>query len=143
MEQTDFTDSLFTLVHTIKRHVYEQVEALELEVAPMHVRVLKIINKKSPHCTANDIAIMLTRDKAQITRLVNTLIAQSLVEKRSNSQDRRSQFLVLTQEGEDLIKKIRVVDESIKKKMMNGLTEKELQEITAISQKMVNNLKTK
>lgn len=143
MEQTDFTDSLFTLVHTIKRHVYEQVEALELEVAPMHVRVFKIINKKSPHCTANDIALMLTRDKAQITRLVNTLIAQSLVEKRSNSQDRRSQFLVLTQEGEDLIKKIRVVDESIKKKMMDGLTEKELQEITAISQKMVNNLKTK
>lgn len=45
MERTDFTDSLFALVHTIKRHVYEQVEALELEVAPMHVRVLKIINK--------------------------------------------------------------------------------------------------
>lgn len=134
-------ESIFRLVHSFKRQMREQIESLDSEIAPMNIRVMKIITKKSP-CTAIDIANCLCRDKAQVTRLVNTTINQELVKKSPNPEDKRSQLLVLTDKGEEVMGKVSNIDRDILQRMTKGMTEDELEQFSKIANKMAKNLES-
>ncbi|MGF1725318.1 MarR family winged helix-turn-helix transcriptional regulator [Photobacterium nomapromontoriensis] len=132
-------ESLFKLVHCLKQNVLEQIEELDLDIAPMHVRVLKIISRK-PQCTAVDIANFLERDKAQVTRLLNSLIKQELVVKAPNPEDKRSQCLRITDSGLVIMSKIAGVDKAMLEKMKQGISEEEMEKFQRIMAKMISNL---
>ncbi|MCL9775311.1 MarR family winged helix-turn-helix transcriptional regulator [Vibrio methylphosphonaticus] len=132
-------DSVFKLVHSLKRNVQEQIEALDLDIAPMHVRVLKIVTNK-PRCTAIDIAHFLDRDKAQVTRLLSSLIKQELIMKEPNPEDKRSQCLRVTDGGQAIMSKISGVDEAMFEKMKDGISKDELKVFQHVARKMVKNL---
>ena len=100
---------------------------------------MKIITKKSP-CTAIDIAHFLNRDKAQVTRLVNALINQELVKKSPNPEDKRSQLLVLTSKGEEIMNEVSNIDREMLQKMTKGMNEDELEQFSQIANKMAQNL---
>ncbi|WP_282167073.1 MarR family winged helix-turn-helix transcriptional regulator [Shewanella japonica] len=142
MQDRKSLEGLFQLVHVLKRQLHDNIEQLDIDVAPMHVRVLKIINKKSP-CTAIDIANFLNRDKAQVTRLLNTLITQGLIVKEPNPEDKRSQCLRLTEESQCIMGKINQIDKQIYQQMTQGLADDELILFQTVAQKMVVNLNTK
>ncbi|WP_394495782.1 MarR family winged helix-turn-helix transcriptional regulator [Shewanella sp. ENK2] len=142
MQDRKSLEGLFQLVHVLKRQLHDNIEQLDIDVAPMHVRVLKIINKKSP-CTAIDIANFLNRDKAQVTRLLNTLITQGLIVKEPNPEDKRSQCLRLTEESQLIMGKINQIDKQIYQQMTQGLADDELTLFQTVAQKMVANLNTK
>ncbi|NOH97398.1 MarR family transcriptional regulator [Vibrio sp. 99-70-13A1] len=135
-------DSLFKLVHSLKRNMQVQIESLDLDIAPMHVRVLKIISKK-PQCTAIDIAHFLDRDKAQVTRLLSSLFKQELIVKEPNPEDKRSQCLRITPQGQEIMEKISGVDKTIFKKMTNDITHDDLEAFERVSKAMARNLSGK
>ncbi|MCG9555373.1 MarR family winged helix-turn-helix transcriptional regulator [Vibrio sp. Isolate31] len=139
MSDNTSLESIFRLVHSLKRQMSEQIERLDSEIAPMNIRVMKIITKKSP-CTAIDIAHFLKRDKSQVTRLVNTLINQELVKKSPNPEDKRSQLLALTSEGEEIMTKVSNIDREILQRMTKGMNEDELEQFSQIANKMAQNL---
>ncbi|MGR5444967.1 MarR family winged helix-turn-helix transcriptional regulator [Vibrio jasicida] len=132
-------DNLFHLVHVLKRQLHEQVEQLELPIAPMHVRVIKIISKQSP-CTAMDVVNFLNRDKAQVTRLIKTLIEEGFIEKRPNPEDKRSQCLLTTEKGNKVLDKIKTVDDEIFQKMTLDVSEEELEAFQLVAGKLAENL---
>lgn len=131
--------SLFNLTHTLKRKMHDHVDKMELGIAPMHARVLKIIKNTDP-CTAIDIAQKLSRDKAQVTRLLNTLIEHELITKQPNPEDKRSQRLRATVKGEEITQQISGIDGEIFKQITEGISSEELQEFTRIADKMTKNL---
>ncbi|MGR5157767.1 MarR family winged helix-turn-helix transcriptional regulator [Vibrio owensii] len=135
-------DNLFHLVHVLKRQLHEQIEQLELPIAPMHVRVIKIISKQSP-CTAMDVVNFLNRDKAQVTRLIKTLIEQGFIEKRPNPEDKRSQCLLTTEKGNEVLAKIKAVDAEIFQKMTLNVSEEELEAFQLVAGKLAENLSKK
>ncbi|QLE84033.1 MarR family transcriptional regulator [Shewanella sp. Scap07] len=139
MSDNQSLEGLLQLVHGLKRNLHEQIEQLQLDIAPMHVRVLKIISRK-PQCTAVDIAGYLNRDKAQVTRLLSTLITQNLIEKHANPQDKRSQYLQLTAAGQAIMDQVTGLDANIYRKMTQDISAKELQDFEQIAQKMNSNL---
>ncbi|WP_162064429.1 MarR family winged helix-turn-helix transcriptional regulator [Vibrio taketomensis] len=139
MSNKNSMDSLFQLVHSLKRNMQQQIEALELDIAPMHVRVLKIINSK-PQCTAVDIANLLDRDKAQVTRLLNTLLEQTLITKQPNPEDKRSQCLRLTDDGQAIMAKLANIDAVIFEKMKAGLSSQDLDTFQRLARLMTANL---
>ncbi|EHN68745.1 MarR family winged helix-turn-helix transcriptional regulator [Aliivibrio fischeri] len=139
MSERKSLESLFTLVHTLKRNLHDQIEGLALGITPMHVRVIKIINHK-PHCTAVDIANYLNRDKAQVTRLLSSLLAQELIIKEPNPEDKRSQCLRITEDGKEIMKKISGIDKSMFEKMSVDLSDEEIAEFKRIAEKMARNL---
>ncbi|CAM3241479.1 hypothetical protein VIRA109638_16750 [Vibrio rarus] len=101
MSNSRSLESVFHLVHMLKREMYKQIGSLDLNIAPMHIRVLKIMGKK-PVCTAIDIAHFLDRDKAQVTRLLNSLIDMELIKKVPSLEDKRSQRLLISEKGADI-----------------------------------------
>lgn len=135
-------DNLFHLVHVLKRQLHEQIEQLELPIAPMHVRVIKIISKQSP-CTAMDVVNFLNRDKAQVTRLIKTLIEEGFIEKRPNPEDKRSQCLLTTEKGNEVLSKIKAVDAEIFQKMTLNVSEEELEAFQLVAGKLAGNLSKK
>ena len=135
-------DNLFHLVHVLKRQLHEQIEQLELPIAPMHVRVIKIISKQSP-CTAMDVVNFLNRDKAQVTRLIKTLIEEGFIEKRPNPEDKRSQCLLATEKGNEVLSKIKAVDAEIFQKMTLNVSEEELEAFQLVAGKLAENLSKK
>lgn len=135
-------DNLFHLVHVLKRQLHEQIEQLELPIAPMHVRVIKIISKQSP-CTAMDVVNFLNRDKAQVTRLIKTLIEEGFIEKRPNPEDKRSQCLLTTEKGNEVLAKIKAVDAEIFQKMTLNVSEEELEAFQLVAGKLADNLSQK
>lgn len=139
MSDNTSLESIFRLVHSLKRQMSEQIESLDSEIAPMNIRVMKIITKKSP-CTAIDIAHFLNRDKAQVTRLVNALINQELVKKSPNPEDKRSQLLVLTSKGGEIMTKVSNIDREMLQRMTKGMNENELEQFSRIASKMAQNL---
>ncbi|MGR5390004.1 MULTISPECIES: MarR family winged helix-turn-helix transcriptional regulator [Vibrio] len=141
MSDNTSLESIFRLVHSVKRQMSEQIESLDSEIAPMNIRVMKIITKKSP-CTAIDIAHYLNRDKAQVTRLVNALINQELVKKSPNPEDKRSQLLILTDKGQEVMSKISDIDRDMLKRMTKGMAEDELEQFRKIAKKMAQNLES-
>ncbi|GAM57314.1 transcriptional regulator, marR family [Vibrio ishigakensis] len=139
MSKTQSFDSLFHLVIMLKRKMHEKVEKLDLGITPMHVRVIKIIHRKSP-CTANDISQFLNRDKAQVTRLLSSLISLELIEKMPNPEDKRSQLLSITSKGAEILEQIQEIDAEIFEQMCSDISEDELKQFKAISSKMHENL---
>ncbi|CAH1521522.1 MarR family transcriptional regulator [Vibrio owensii] len=135
-------DNLFHLVHVLKRQLHEQIEQLELPIAPMHVRVIKIISKESP-CTAMDVVNFLNRDKAQVTRLIKTLIEEGFIEKRPNPEDKRSQCLLTTEKGNEVLSKIKAVDAEIFQKMTLNVSGEELEAFQLVAGKLAENLSKK
>ncbi len=142
MSDNTSLESIFRLVHSVKRQMSEQIESLDSEIAPMNIRVMKIITKKSP-CTAIDIAHYLNRDKAQVTRLVNALINQELVEKSPNPEDKRSQLLILTDKGQEVMSKVSDIDRDMLKRMTKSMAEDELEQFRKIAKKMAQNLESR
>lgn len=139
MSESKSLDPLFHLVHVFKQKMHENIEQLELDITPMHVRVLKIINKK-PFCTAVDIATILNRDKAQVTRLMSSLIDQHYVMKEANPQDKRSQCLRLTESGEQILEKVLGVDKTLLNQMSQGISDDELDAFLSTSKRITENL---
>ena len=119
--------------------MHEHIEQLNLSITPMHLRVLKIINKKQT-CTAIDIAQFMNRDKAQVTRLLNELIKQTLIEKVPNPEDKRSQRLLVTSEGLEILAQLATIDTKMNDKMMKGISQQELEEFERITGLMTKNL---
>ncbi|KAB0303891.1 MarR family transcriptional regulator [Vibrio fortis] len=142
MSEGKSLDSLFKLVHAVKRNVHEKIEALDLDIAPMHVRVLKIITKK-PQCTAVDIANFLDRDKAQVTRLLSALIKQELIVKEPNPEDKRSQCLAITERGKAIVDQLSEVDSEMFEKMKIGIDSDELATFERVAKTMAQNLNSK
>lgn len=142
MSEGKSLDSLFKLVHAVKRNVHEKIEALDLDIAPMHVRVLKIITKK-PQCTAVDIANFLDRDKAQVTRLLSALIKQELIVKEPNPEDKRSQCLAITERGNTIVEQLTDVDSEMFEKMKIGIDSEELATFERVAKAMAQNLNSK
>ncbi|MCQ1058969.1 MarR family winged helix-turn-helix transcriptional regulator [Photobacterium sp. DNB23_23_1] len=139
MSESKSLESVFHLVHMLKRHMHEHIEQLDLSITPMHMRVLKIIKKKQI-CTAVDIAHFLNRDKAQVTRLLNELIKQSLIEKVPNPEDKRSQCLLVTSEGAEILANLAIIDGQMNERMMKGISNEELKEFERITGLMAENL---
>ncbi|SHI19118.1 MarR family winged helix-turn-helix transcriptional regulator [Ferrimonas marina] len=139
MSDPSLLGSLFRLAHSLKRQTHQQIEQMDLAIAPMHVRVMKIIDGSAP-CTANDVVQFLNRDKAQVTRLLKTLIEQDLLQREPNPNDKRSQLLTVTESGAALMQRMAVVDATTYQTMTKGLSADELDAFHRIADQMAQNL---
>lgn len=132
-------ETTFHLAHAIKQQLGDQLEAQNLGIATMHVRVLKVISKSNA-ATAIDIADLFKRDKAQITRVVNQLIDKGLVQKEPNPDDKRSQLLSLTPAGRALQERLRAISDDMEEQIARGIEAADLDTFMKVAQKMTKNL---
>lgn len=127
------------LSHAIKRQIQQQLEAEQSNLTPMHMRVMRIIDKHPP-CTANDVVQKVKRDKAQITRLIKGLMDEGMVVKAPNPNDKRSQILVLTDKAKTLQQTVLGSSGSLQTLLRSGVSEADLDTFVKVAQQMTKNL---
>ncbi|MGF1759904.1 MarR family winged helix-turn-helix transcriptional regulator [Photobacterium sagamiensis] len=130
---------LFTLIQNYRSEMRSAINAKDLNINAMHVQCLRFIAETSD-CTANSIVQGLARDKSQISILINDMVNKGWIEKKPNAADKRSQLLMLTETGCDLIDKVRQEEAVVSKRMQQGLSEEELAAFQNIVQTMIKNL---
>ncbi len=139
MFKQSLSDDLFNLADFTKRSLHVAFHEAGITMPHLHINALFVIIHNQP-CTAIKLSQLVSRDKAQITRLLNSLVEQKLVKKLTNPEDSRSQFLKLTAEGEKVLKQIKIVEKPVLAEMTQGLTAREIKLFSELTTKMKNNL---
>lgn len=134
-----FIEHIFAISERYRVTIRAAIDANELGIGAMHVRSLTVI-AETQDCTANHIVTTLSRDKAQVARLVKELLAAGLIEKNAHPEDKRSQILTLSSSGNTLMKQLKAAKATIQLQMTQGLSTHELDLFNAIAHKIADNL---
>ncbi|QLF93699.1 MarR family transcriptional regulator [Pseudomonas sp. ABC1] len=134
-------DPLQQLTHAYRSHMRRAIQQAGIALPITHVRTLKLISH-THDCTAQNLVQQMRRDKAQITRVLNELLAGGLIAKQDNPQDRRSQLLHLSAQGEALMQRLQVLESEAAHRMSQGLTNEQLETFIQLARQMANNLNT-
>ena len=133
------SESLHRLMHAYKSALRQAAADRQIGLPITHIRALKGICS-NPECSAHSIAKRMQRDKAQITRVLNELLKEGLIEKRDNPADRRSQLLCPTQKGRDIMRELRSMEQKTAADMTRNLSREEVNAFVRIAAAMADNL---
>lgn len=136
MMSHSLSDTVHQLMHTYKRLLRAGIAQQQIELSVTQIRTLKGVCHNSSS-TAHSIAQYMQRDKAQITRALNDLIARDLIYKTDNPQDRRSQLLIPTSKGEAIMTQLNLAEQWAVAQLTNGLADEQLDSFLHISQLMI------
>ncbi|NHO66271.1 MarR family transcriptional regulator [Aestuariicella hydrocarbonica] len=135
MSSSSLSETLHQLTHAYKKQLRETIKAHRIALPVTHIRALKGICR-NPECTAQSIAQRMQRDKAQITRVVNELLQAQLIIKIDNPNDRRSQLLRPTPEGEKIMAQINTIEQQTAEHMTRQLQSDDLTTFIRIANTM-------
>ncbi|MEQ5773900.1 MULTISPECIES: MarR family winged helix-turn-helix transcriptional regulator [unclassified Thalassospira] len=139
MPESTIGETLHSLLHAYKRALRQAYHQAEIPLAISHIRTLKGINA-IPDCTALALSSRTKRDKGQVTRLIQDLLAEQLIEKHPHPRDKRSNILHLTPDGQKMIKQIKEIEEIAASRMAIGLTPDEIADFNRLATTMSANL---
>lgn len=139
MNSPQMIEAVFKLVYTFKMQLSSELETEGVSVAPMHMKILKMVSKME-ECTALRIAKALNRDKAQVTRVLQELTSKGLVNREKNLCDKRSQILRLSQEGEDVLQKMIAIEEGVFARMSKNISAKDQKLFVTLAESLKKNI---
>lgn len=140
MEQTqDLLDQLQQLTAELRGQFFLQLGPELPGLTAMHGRLLLVIASQSG-TTAQQLAELLRRDKAQVTRLLNDLQQAALVQRHTDPLDARRQLLVLSDQGMQIAAGLKTKKRQIASKMLNGLTTEQQGQMAGLLKLMYQNL---
>lgn len=90
--------------------------------------------------TQQSLCTLTAKDKPSITRLIDKLEKSKLVIRVSDSDDRRINFIHLTDAGIELKTKANKVVQNVVQKTLNNITDEELDISRSVLKKIMNNL---
>ncbi len=139
------TLTLRNAIHDITMKFKETIKAelkrLHVEFSPVHHEAMI---KLQQNCGASQqmLAERMTRDKAQIARIVASLHRQELIEKMTDADDKRSVKLSLTPKGIKLLKRLDDVHLELMQRMLCDFSPEEVELFNNFGVRAKDNLKT-
>jgi len=105
----------------------ERLRPIEQSSARMEA-MSAIMNAKGPKAQI-EIAKRLRIEGPTMTRMVDSLSADGLVERRQAPHDRRTNFLTLTSEGEEVLEQIFGIVQPLRGRLLEGLSAEEVEQM--------------
>lgn len=135
----ELSEALFSLVHSVRNNMKHEIKLLDLDLSPMHFKSLKVISMIEG-CTGQKLADFMGRDKAQINRLIKELVSQELIVKEENENDKRSQFLVLSATGREIMQMFKTIEKRVFSQMVGDISAEKIDTFIEVTQKLKSNL---
>ena len=98
-----------------------------------------IINAEAPSSQA-EIASRLRIEGPTLTRMIDALSRDNLVERRPAPSDRRTNYLSLTEEGEAALEEIFAVTNPMRERLLDGFTKAELEGLSQLLHRLLERL---
>jgi len=133
----------YTLEKSIKvyrKYAQTQIANAGFDITIDQWLVLKSLQENS-HLSQNEIADLVFKDMASITRIIELLVKKELVERHINNNDRRKFELKITRNGKKMIEMIYPIVHNNRKQALKGITKTEQNNLTALLEILINNCK--
>ncbi|HNW48925.1 MAG: MarR family transcriptional regulator [Bacteroidales bacterium] len=124
---------------TLNRHLNRKFKAAGLEITTEQWLVLVCLWNKDK-LTQQAISEQTFKDKASITRLLDTLSRHDLIERHSEPSDRRINLIHLTEKGKKLEEQAMAIVKESFEQAITGITPQELLFSREIIIKLLNNI---
>ncbi|WP_341677013.1 MarR family transcriptional regulator [Niveibacterium sp. SC-1] len=135
----DALEALHELTHAIRAHLHRPRREDANAPPPMEARALGFF-MRHPGATQTDLVAHSGRDKAQVARLIKSLIERGLLKAEANPQDGRSLCLRPTEEGLAECKAFLQERRRLGKQLVQGLSAEQLAGFQAVITHMRANL---
>jgi len=132
----------FLLERTIRqfrRYSQQVFDAHNIPLTGDQWVVLKRISEQEG-INQREIADLTYKDPASVTRILDLLEKQALVSRKPVENDRRTYALFLTKDGRKLVEKVTPIAIEVRKKGLDGLTQKDAKQLQSILNKIYENL---
>ena len=107
----------------------------------MEFVVLLFIANNSEYKKASDIVEILGIAKSHVSETLNTLEEKGLVERKRDTQDKRSSILEVMERAKDIIEDGRNVQKEYKAMIYRGINEREMKEFCRVQKIIESNIK--
>lgn len=138
------TDRRFPLGHywaiLSKAYVGGLFKRLEASPADRYYMVMQVIHQADRPFTQQTLGDFLNVDKVSMVRIMDHLVARTLVERVNNPTDRREKFVVLTEKGKKAMKEITEGVAEVNARALDGFSEGEIDLLYAMLERMNENL---
>lgn len=95
--------------------------------------------EKHPDLTQKEIAALVFKDNASMTRMINLMVTKKYLTRSINTENRRRFNLGITPKGYQVLEKLGPIVQSNRKKALNGVTEEEIIQLESILKKIATN----
>lgn len=146
---SDQSNSLHTTIEPSLGAVLGRVHrqwrsAVNLAVAPLGMTesrwtALMLLKKTGEGCTQQTLASKLSIEMSSLSRTLNQLQQQGLIERRTDPEDKRVHCLWLTPEGAEMVEALAVRIGTIRDEIYAGISEAELDAFASVLVKMEAN----
>jgi len=133
----------FLNILVCSNHIKSRIEAVCLKQGITHAQfnVLRILNGKYPEgYPRGDIINRMIEPAPDVTRLIDRLIKQGLVERFTSEQDRRLSLTKITNKGRGVLKKIKPKIDSLFKIVSDKLNKTERKQLSVLLEKIYSDL---
>lgn len=103
----------------------------------------KVLEYISEHdgCAQKDIAINCLIEPASVSSMLSTMEKEGLIDRKANSDNRRSSLVSLTELGLEKAGYVKKTFEDVEKKALRAFTEEEIQQLLDLLMRVNKNLK--
>ncbi|QHE87049.1 MarR family winged helix-turn-helix transcriptional regulator [Hydrogenophaga sp. BPS33] len=136
---TEVLDRIHALMHGLRRHLQDATRQDGEGLGPMEARCLGFF-MRNEGATQSDLVQHAGRDKAQIARIVKALHERGLLQSHPDPDDRRSQRVSVTAEGQALQRKMQQHRVRFEKTMVAGLSDSERNTLLALLDRLEANV---
>lgn len=133
----------FLNILVCSNHIKSRIEAVCLKQGITHSQfnVLRILNGKYPEgYPRGDIINRMIEPAPDVTRLIDRLIKQGLVERFTSEQDRRLSLTKITNKGRGVLKKIKPKIDSLFNIVSDKLNKTERKQLSVLLEKVYSDL---
>lgn len=123
-----------------KAHIFIGSKIKEYKLTYNQIDVLIFLMHNKDYNTAKDIVEYIGVSKGLVSRSVDGLIKRGFLTASEDEKDKRKLRLILTEDGNDLVKKIDKYDKEFFSKITLGVSKEEMEAHMSIMKKILNNL---
>jgi len=122
------------------RQLGKHLNQKNLPITPDQFRVLTHL-WQNDGCSQQELAIGSNRDRANVTRIIDILERENIVERKDHETDKRIFRIFLTKKGKDLEEDAAICGQMAIKDALKGIPKEEVDMCMKVLRKTIENLK--
>ena len=134
-----------TVFYTIEKAIKQYRKFIQCrfdeKVGDITVDQAMVLNllEQQPDLMQSQIATLMFKDNAAMTRIINLIIKKGYLIKTPNPEDRRKHLLTLTLKANQTMSKLRAVRTKNQEAALQGITENQLTQISEVLEQLIQN----
>ena len=142
MEKLDPQQTIFysieKAIKSYRKYAQKQLSDVVSGITIDQMLILTMIEEQ-PNMAQNEMAELLFKDYASITRMIDLLVKNEYLSRSVNENDRRKHVLTISTKGESTLKHLKPIIFKNRNDALRGVSETEVKQLFITLNKIINN----